>query len=365
MRLSTASIGIGAAVWLAAAVSLAAAGCGGNSTEAAQTGDGGDSGGDASNDGSLPESSQEDSPTADQSVDAPNDTTTDSSNDVTMLPEASTDAAADASDSGADAADATPDSSVVDAAPDGPTLVEQEELAFAEQESNAICTWELGCCPGGLGSGTYNLPACVSLFNGYGWEANQPQQFTFNRGYIAFNATQAATCLSTIKNLPCGTQTAAQWGAVTNACELVLYGTIPANQSGCLNSFECASGTYCAAPGDGGVGVCTPLATQDQPCDTAINSPDDTIPDYMCSYLGSGNTGLYCDLIDPQGSAKYATCQPLLSTSGASCVNGTSGYEDDQACSAASGGALCGDLGCGTTASYPYPGFCSIFTIKD
>jgi hypothetical protein len=262
----------------------------------------------------------------------------------------------DAADSGADAPEY-----------DGSMLTQ-----YALNQATAYCTRELGCCPG-MDAGGYDLAGCQNLLAGLGWEGTLPQNYqVFNRPFVVMDQARAAGCLAAIAALPCGTQTPAQFAAVTSACEFVFTGTIPVGQSGCISSFECApsaaidagGGAYCNKPADAGVGVCTALATAGQPCDTAINSADPTIPDYMCSYLASSNTGLYCDLIDPAGSPNYATCQPLLAAPMAPCTNATSMYFDDQACGAASGGPLCGDNGCGTSASYPYVGFCNTF-IRD
>lgn len=157
-------------------------------------------------------------------------------------------------------------------------------------------------------------------------------------------------------------QTAAAWSAVTQACELVIQGTVPNNQGGCIDSYECAPSGYCDPTVDGG--LCRPLQGQGQPCNTVINAAtpgQNPLADQMCSYLASSQSGLFCDLINNPPNA--ATCQPLLAA-GASCVNGSTGYYDDQACVA--NAALCGDNAlCGGTASYPYTPFCANFIITD
>ena len=235
-------------------------------------------------------------------------------------------------------------------------------LAFADALVAARCKNWLACCPGGASA--YDLKACTSTYGGYGWEGNLPvDQTALARGNIVIDNIKAAACLSAVTNLSCGSQTAVQWSAATQPCELVLTGTLAINGTGCTSSFECAAGAYCDPSGSG---TCKPLATQGQPCNTVISSLVDPRADQMCSYLGSSSNGLYCDLI--HNAADAATCQPLLAN-GANCVNQAtsgpaSGYYDDQACPAS--GALCGDNSlCGGSASYPYPANCTPFLITD
>ncbi|MGH7295925.1 MAG: hypothetical protein ACRELB_13370 [Polyangiaceae bacterium] len=230
---------------------------------------------------------------------------------------------------------------------------------FASALAAARCQNWLSCCPGG-DAGAYSLSACTDTYRGYGWEGNLPDnQTALGRGFIVIDSVKAAACVAAVQALPCGQQTAAQWSSVTQACELVLTGTIPIGSSGCVSSFECANGAYCST-NDGGVGSCVALATQGQPCNTVISSLIDPRADYMCSYLGSSSNGMFCDLIN--NPANSATCQPLLAN-GINCV-AASGYYDDQACP--SSGALCGDNSqCGGSASYPYPGNCTPYLITD
>lgn len=292
-------------------------------------------------------------------------------------------------DTQTDTAEASPTESGTDAGPDvGPDVVMNEsgpdapldsgdasdapnygplELAFAQNLAQAYCQNQLSCCPGGVSQ--YNLQACEAYIAGYGWEANLPSNYgIFNGGFVALDSTKAANCVAAIQALPCAPQTPAQWGAVTSACDLVLYGTLMPNEApGCVSSFECAPGNYCSAATDGGRGACVPLHTAGQSCDVGADggllNTENTVPDYMCSYLGTSNTGLYCDLIDPVGSANYATCQPLINTTQGNCYNATTSYYDDQACGQPSGGPLCGDNGCGTNANYPYAPFCTEFLL--
>jgi hypothetical protein len=252
--------------------------------------------------------------------------------------------------------DATPDVTA-DVVADGPPV----GLVVAINEATAQCSRWLNCCPSRLDGGAYDLQHCVRDLTTYGWEGTLPRDTNvYSRGHITVNQAKAANCISAIDSFPCGMQTPAQWGGITSACELVIQGTIPSNSPGCISSFECVPGNYCDPTVAGG--LCTPLATQGQACNTKIADTNLLPPlaDEMCSYLASGQPPLFCDLISNGPDA--ATCQPLLAN-GASCSNATNMYYDDQACTPP---ALCGDnLKCGGATTYPYSDFCRYYGIQD
>jgi hypothetical protein len=355
--LRSALIAMGAALSGASLAGLALAGCGDDSTSNAP----GDSGSDgpASEDvvqADAPTDTTPPKPDAGDAGDA--DSTTppsEAGSDGTMpmetgsetsTNEAGPEASVDASDAGAD----------VDAAPP------YTGLEFANQYAAAYCNAFLNCCQLAT-PGLYNTNDCIVAVANEGWEQSLPDTNVYARGHTTANQTKAMQCITALSSFPCGTQTAAEWQAITNACELVVTGTIPIGSTGCISSFECAPNSYCDPNNDGG--TCTALATQGQPCDTAINSAVSPIPDQMCNYLGSQNVPLYCNLLD--NGADAATCQPTL-PAGSACTNTVSppssplnGYYDDLACQPP---ALCGDnLECGGTTSYPYPFFCQTYLI--
>jgi hypothetical protein len=288
----------------------------------------------------------------DDTSSAPSHSGTDATTDVPS----GSDSAPATSDGGY-AVDATPDI-VEDAATDGPPI----GLVVAINEAKAECSRWLNCCPSGPDAGAYDLQRCIHDITTFGWEGMLPRDTSvYSRGYITVDQSKATSCISALDSFPCGTQTPAQWGAITSACELVIQGTIPSNSPGCISSFECAPGNYCDSTVNGG--LCTPLAKQGEPCNTKIVTGPNLVPplpDEMCSYLSSGRPPLFCDLINNAPDA--ATCQPLLAN-GASCSNAASMYYDDQACTPP---ALCGDnLQCGGTTTYPYADFCSFYAIQD
>jgi hypothetical protein len=282
---------------------------------------------------------------AEPGPDSGQDVTTDTRPDVVV------NEAGDAGEAAADAQDAADVGSDADAEPPG--------LIFAQNEATALCTAYANCCKVQDPGVSFYIPQCVANLLTSGWEGSLPALTSvYSRGHVTVDQTKAAACIAAINNFQCPTQTAAGWSTITQACALVLTGTIPANQPGCVQSFECATNTYCDPTVDGG--LCRPLATQGQPCNTAINSTIAPVPDQMCSYLASGQPALFCDLIDNGPDA--ATCQPVLAN-GATCTNAVTGYYDDQACPAAA--ALCGDDNkCGDTASYPnIAGSCAAFPV--
>jgi hypothetical protein len=117
-------------------------------------------------------------------------------------------------------------------------------------------------------------------------------------------------------------------------------------------SFECAPGSYCAAPDPeaGGTPQCVPLVPVGQPCGAA--------GDVACSYLGAGSSGsdpkAFCDLQDLLDGG--VTCQPVLSP-GTVCT-GDFVHLDQLACAA----GICGDdWQCGSALTFPEPSQCQLY----
>jgi hypothetical protein len=343
-RLRGAAVAVG--VGLVAAGFAAAAGCGDDTATSPPA----DSGPDGETDGTVIDSPTVDSPAQkDSTTDSPALDSPGMDSPGPGMDGPAPEGSSDASDGGVtDASDGSSD------APFDAFDGNYPGITFATQQATALCTTWLNCCASGV---NYNLQGCIDDNVIFGWEGTLPLETSvYTRGNITVNETKASQCITALQAFPCAPQTAAQWSTITQACELVIEGTIPIGQSGCISSFECVPGAYCDPLANGG--TCTALQTQGQPCDTIINSTENPLPDQMCSYLGSSQGGLFCDLID--FGADAATCQPLLAT-GANCINPTTGYYDDQACQTSA--ALCGDNSeCGGTASYPYAAFCSFWT---
>lgn len=346
-----AMVAVGAAAGVALVAGFAATGCNGGGGGTGPVGDGGE---DATSD-----SMADTSPGTDGQ-------SQDTGSDSMAAPDTAT-----AVDSGMATDTGTAvDSSSTDASSDAGAVGDASlYLAFATSQAQAICNFYLGCCPGGTAA--YNMAECVAVYQQYGWEGNVPLALRdLSEGNLAINTTQALNCVSQIATLDshCGTQTAAEWTAVTQACELVVTGTLPQGSGPCHTSFECASNSYCSTTVDGG--VCAPLATQGQPCDISTladslngKNTGNPVTDYVCSYLASGNTGLFCDIVDSPDASTYGTCQPLRAA-GQPCGTSNFSYYDDQAC--VTSAQLCGDNNlCGSTISNPYPGTCDFYKIQD
>jgi hypothetical protein len=273
----------------------------------------------------------------------------------------------DAGDSGPDVTadvgkDALPDV-VQDGGNDGdvntPDVVDGSAgQAFATQEATAICTNWFKCCP--PPSSGYDMNACVAGLLGYGWEGNLSSDLTvYSRGNIDFNADAGAACLAAINQFTC-TQTATYWATVTTACQHVFAGKIAGGSGGCKSSYECAPNNFCDPTVDGG--FCTSVHTNGQPCNDKLTGYN--VANQECSYLGSTQSGLFCDIVN-NGTGGYgapATCKPTLAN-GTNCVNTTTFDYTDLACTS----LLCGDDSkCGDTATYPViAGTCSFYKIKD
>lgn len=271
------------------------------------------------------------------------DVTTDVANDVK----------ADAKDGGQDVLVDSPADSPSDAPSDGPG----PGLSYAISEATAICQNWFKCCPQNV---NYNLNACIGGLLGYGWESNLPSNTSvYSRGKVDFDPDAGAACVAAINQFTC-TQTATYWASVTSACQHVFKGTVPSGQGGCVSSFECAPNSFCDPSVDGG--LCTSVRAKGQPCNDILKGY--SVADEECSYLGSTQSGMFCDIIDNDGGyGAPGTCQQSL-PNGSNCWNqGTIDYSDLSCTS-----LLCGTSTgtCGTTATYPViAGTCDFYAIKD
>nr|UXE44895.1 hypothetical protein Hi04_10k_c3883_00004 [uncultured bacterium] len=254
--------------------------------------------------------------------------------------------------------DVGPDIIVQDGGKDADASDANVGLAFAMQEATAICTNWFKCCP--PPTSNYDLNACVAGVSGYGWEGNlSSNAVVYGRGNVNFDPDAGAACLAAINQFTC-TQTSTYWASVTTACQHVFSGKIAGGSGGCLSSFECAPNNFCDPTVDGG--FCTSVHTNGQPCNDKLTGYN--VANQECSYLGSTQSGLFCDIVN-NGAGGYgapATCKPTL-VNGANCVNTTTFDYTDLGCTS----LLCGDDSkCGDTATYPViAGTCSFYKIKD
>jgi hypothetical protein len=224
---------------------------------------------------------------------------------------------------------------------------------YAHDYAAAFCSGQGKCCPGFPGN--FDQASCTNAWQTVGWEFTLPETTTpYTAGHLAFNATRGAKCITALQNFACttgGTVTAAQYDAVTDACQRVLTGTIAVGGVGCTSSFECNAG-WCNA------GTCQALVGRTNVC--APNANPNASPDEQCSQAGSYQPQQWCNRL---AGGATGTCRVPLAN-GRVCYNPavSTTYFDDYGC----GSLLCGDNGlCGSSAMYPTAGFCSNWATTD
>jgi hypothetical protein len=226
-------------------------------------------------------------------------------------------------------ADASPDVApdvVTDAHPvfDGPPF-DGAIIEFPQQVKTAYCERIAACCQsidaGALPGQIFDMPTCVADLIDFGYQGNTTGEAFLDSGHVALNATQAASCLAQIAAVDCTADllSSSQEKSIIGACFGALTGTQDAGAA-CNVSLECAPGTFCEPLSDGG-GTCTPLRPDGGSCADLGRVFDNAAQ--ICSYRGSGNTGLTCLTFDPTTNVSFAdaasfVCVPQLAT-GANC----------------------------------------------
>ncbi len=249
--------------------------------------------------------------------------------------------AGEPTDAGPDAAsEAGPDGGL-DAGFDGSLAIGD----YAPASALATCTTYADCCPfdGGL---HFDTARCVRDNTTYGFDYTLPGTLSvYDAGHVTYNPTAAASCVHQIAGLP-NAQCIASGPAVaaaTRTCLSVTQGTIPIGQGPCQSPFECVPGANCAFLADGG--TCVPLGEAGAPCDPFLYNDTD------CSYLGSGDTGLYCQPALDGGPG--GNCAPTIADNQTCSDN-----QDPFACKSLG----CGDLDtCGTDETWVSQTFCDFY----
>jgi hypothetical protein len=243
--------------------------------------------------------------------------------------------ASDASDGGGDVvADAGPDvsDSSLDGAAEGsadaaPDVVDNSAMfAFPGQVVTTLCKQIQTCCFGDAGT-PFKAALCASD-NIFGIQGSNTGVAFLDAGHVVFNPTKANNCLADITAIDCRTSqlTTADQMALVPDCFGALQGTLPLGAS-CKDSIECLPGETCV-PGDGGALSCQPIRSANANCSDfgtpAIATNDVVRPaESICSYRGSGNTGLVCEFEDrvtgnplPDGGWTCVAAGPLDSPCG-------------------------------------------------
>ncbi len=208
-------------------------GCGGDDSTTVDNGDAGSDTGsdvttsDAHPDGNVPDASV-DATQGDTSPDSP----------------IAVDGSSDSSDSASDA-----DSSV---GFDASALLPSQ---YASVVAQALCTRLAFCCEGN-DAAAFDTASCLAVYSDpIGVSEATPY---LDSGLVNFNTAQAGACLDDLANFPCGDVNAAQNVMLGQNCIAAFLGT-QSTGGPCADPIECHTTDYCAQPGDGGLGTCTPL----------------------------------------------------------------------------------------------------------
>jgi hypothetical protein len=210
-------------------------------------------------------------------------------------------------------------------------------LAYPGQYVAALCSAWATCCGAG-----FDQTTCESDFRIDGWANTLPHSDVYDAGNLSFDSTQATSCITALQNWPCGAWTASDNQAIISACTNVLGGTIAIGSTSCQDSFECASGAYCDAA------TCTALAGNGGSC----------TGDEMCSYVGTKQPALYCNLYPPDGGSVSAGTCAAPQSDGTSSFCGNAAQSSDFACI----NRLCGDNStCASSAGNPATNACAVY----
>jgi hypothetical protein len=248
--------------------------------------------------------------------------------------------------------DAGTDVFVSDAAVDAPPAA-----LFGAQVVAAICARIQACC--GVDAGPFDTALCrtkVAEFNGI-WGEVYGAEFA-DGGRVVYNQLQAAQCLAEVNNLNCTNVTAAAFLAGRSSCLGALIGSGGIGAP-CRNAIECAPGSFCLLPVDGGVGSCQALRGDGGACGDFGAPPDtDRGSHTACSYRGNGATGLACDVVDYDSGAFLPTnqwfCRPARDAGAPCYVN--------QDCK----DGICGDNAeCATSSYLTSQAVCDSYRITD
>jgi hypothetical protein len=228
--------------------------------------------------------------------------------DVTINPDAPTEDVVQPVDTGSPPNDGgrdAPTDSPVDAPADAPVDAAPADasamLAFPLDVARAICNRFASCCTGGgdASASAFDMNLCLGSYGNFGYQGSSEGSNRLANGNVVFDATQAQSCLSQIAAIDCSAnlRTSAQEKAIRSACFGALAGKLAAG-SPCADAVECAPGLYCTPGGapanDAGyTGICTALRGTGGACDDfGVTNPN--ISELLCSYRGSGNTGMTC-----------------------------------------------------------------------
>jgi hypothetical protein len=178
--------------------------------------------------------------------------------------------------------------------------------SFAAAVATNVCELLANCCGTSADAATFNFPLCyqgqLPTATSGGISGSTAGANLLDGGHIAFDPVAAQACLDILSQLDCSTNqlSSSTETQVYKECFAAYTGSLPAG-SPCNGTIECVPGNYCL-PVDGGagdagaLGACQPLAAKGAGCGLFATG---SAAQSVCSYRGSGNTGLFCQHFDP------------------------------------------------------------------
>lgn len=187
-----------------------------------------------------------------------------------------------------------------DVTPDAGATVD----TFAGLVADRLCRSLARCCFGNgdlaggaaVDGGTYDRDGCLAADKALGFEGSNVGALSAGAGNVTLDQQQSNECLAKVDALPCDLPAAVLQEART-ACFAAYKGKLT-NGTPCRGSIECASTSFCKAPGpgDGGiVGTCQPLRAANGTCGDFTDDVD--YAEEACSYRSGGTPGNHCDKI--------------------------------------------------------------------
>lgn len=188
--------------------------------------------------------------------------------------------------------------------------------SFRSQVADAICDLYAGCCSAldAGAAGKFSKSLCRNNFLQYGFEYSLTGLPTspVNAANYNFDPTKGQECIGRIQQLKCGSNSAADYKAATQACFAAVSGKAAVGAT-CATTIDCAAGNYC----DQTTKKCAALKAEGATCDpTGQNAANDE-----CSYRSSG---VACDTNNKKCVPSIATGQSCAGSSAysASCQSG-------------------------------------------
>jgi hypothetical protein len=236
---------------------------------------------------------------------------------------------------------------------------------FPAAMAAGVCELIANCCGTSADAATFNFPLCyqgqlpTATTGGIGGSTAGAN--LLDAGNIVFDPVSAQACLDILGQVDCSTN---QLSSLVEAqlykdCFGAFTGSVPAG-SPCNGTIECAAGNYCL-PVDGGagdagaIGLCKALEANGQSCGVFSTG---SAAQSVCSYRGSGNTGLFCEHFDPNmptqnlADAAAWTCAPQEALD--------AGCQQNQDCLS----FACHSNRCATSIFVAGPSTCTVFALE-